>query len=357
MPESDLVVIGGGIAGVTAALGAAESAYSVYIVEKNADIGGHGARLCCKATDACRQCGACVVADKLDQVRSNPHISILTNTEVEQVSGSAGDFHVSLLCRDINEKTFLDTAAVIVASGFEPFDARHKPQLGYRTSANVVTGLDLEEQIRLTGSVARPSDGRPPSRIAFIQCVGSRDAHIGNDYCSRVCCKYALRMAGLAQSLLPELDVAVFYMDIQIAGKGFHEFYQTCRETMRFVRSIPVSVRESDSEALEVQYEDSAKGRLVRETFDMVVLSVGMVPARDADNLATILGIDAGSCGFFATPEPTDTNRTAVEGIWLAGACQGPKDIEGSIAHARAAAMDAVSFLSSRRNILSEPLL
>jgi heterodisulfide reductase subunit A len=357
LPESDLVVIGGGIAGVTAALGAAESAYSVYIVEKNADIGGHGARLCCKATDACRQCGACVVADSLERVRSNPNISILASADLTRVSGRAGDFHLSLFCRDIQEEVLLDVGAIVVATGFEPFDARHKPQFGYKTCPNVVTGLDLEEQIRLTGSVACPSDGRQPSSVAFIQCVGSRDVHIGNDHCSRACCKYALRIASRIQVRIPDVEMTIFYMDIQTGGKGFYELYRTCRDTMRFMRTIPVNVVQDGAGSPEVQYEDVASGRLVREMFDMVVLSVGMVPARDANDLATILGIDAGSCGFFATPEPTDTNRTAVEGIWLAGACQGPKDIEGSIAHAQAAAMDAVSFLSSRRNILSEPLL
>lgn len=347
LSESVVLVIGGGIAGIASALSLAESGFRVHIVEREADIGGHGAKLCCKATDVCHQCGACIVADNIERVRSHPNVSILTKTKLTSLSGQAGDFHISLVHSDNNEKSLLDIGAIIVATGFAPFDARYKPQLGYRTCANVVTGLDLEEQIRLTGSVVRPSDGREPRSIAFIQCVGSRDAHIGNDYCSRVCCKYALRMAALLQSRISRLEVTIFYMDIQVGGKGFYDFYQSCRETMRFVRAIPTRIAENVSGALEAQYEDVVQGRLVKETFDMVVLSVGMVPAPDSADLATILGICINGDGFFSTPDPIEANQTEVDGIFLAGACQAAKDIEGSIAHAQAASMRAVSFLGA----------
>ena len=343
--ESTVLVIGGGIAGIASALSLAESGAKVHIVEKDTDIGGHGARLCCKATDACRQCGACIVADNIERVRSDPNVSILTRTELASVSGRAGDFHATVFRRDNCEEVPLQATAIIVATGFAPFDARHKPQLGYRTCTNVVTGLELEEQVRRTGVVVRPSDGRQPRSVAFIQCVGSRDAHIGNDYCSRVCCKYALRIASLLQTNSSGLAVTIFYMDVQIGGKGFYEFYQSCRKTMRFVRAIPVEIVQNGSGSLEVQYEDEAEGRVVKESFDMVVLSVGMVPGSDAGSLATMLGIGINGNRFFATPDPTETNQTGIDGIFVAGACQGPKDIESSIAHARAAAARVVSRL------------
>ncbi len=347
LSNSSVLVIGGGIAGITSALGLAESSSNVYIVEREADIGGHGARLCCKATDVCHQCGACIVADKIERVRSHSNISILTSTELKGLSGGAGYFHAALVSNGGERETPLDVNAIIVATGFVPFDARQKPLLGYRTFANVLTGLDLEEQIRRTGSVARADDGRSPRRIAFVQCVGSRDAHIGNDYCSRACCKYALRMGGLLQWRIPELEVTIFYMDIQTGGKGFYSFYQECRKTMRFVRAMPVKIAQNGSGALEAQYEDVERGRLVKEPFDMVVLSVGMTPTPDAADLASIVGIGVNDSGFFETPDPTDTNRADVEGIFVAGACRGPKDIEGSIAHAQAASMRAVSFLGA----------
>jgi len=330
---------------MTAALGLDESGLGVHIVEKDVALGGHGARLCCKARDVCRQCGACIVADKLDRVRSRSGISVLTETELTRVTGTAGEFHASLVRRDNGEETVLDAGAIIVATGFSPFDAKGKPQLGYGTCTNVVTGLELEEQIRMTGSVARPSDGQHPGGIAFVQCVGSRDAHIGNDYCSRVCCKYALRMASLLQSRIAGLEVTIFYMDVQVGGKGFYDFYQTCRQTMRFVRTIPVGIVQTGSGSVEVRYEDIEQGHLVRETFDMIVLSVGMVPAPGTADLASILDIGVNRYGFFDTPDPLETNQSDVDGIFLAGACQGPKDIEGSIAHAQAAAMRTVSFL------------
>jgi heterodisulfide reductase subunit A len=340
--ESAALVIGGGIAGIAAALGIAENGIAVSILEREEDIGGHGARLCCKATDVCRQCGACIVADKIEQVRANPNVSILTRAELVNLSGAAGAFDATIV-RDNSNELRMRISAVVVATGFAPFDARQKPELGYRTCANVLTGLELEEQIRRTGSIVRPSDGCRPANIAFVQCVGSRDPHIGNDYCSRVCCKYALRMASMLQTRIPDLDVTVFYMDVQVGGKGFYDFYQSCRNTMRFVRAIPVGVLENGSGSVDVQYEDTARGRVVKEPFDMVVLSVGMVPAADAGTLAAMLGIGTNGSRFFAGRDATETNLTNVDGIVLAGACQGPKDIEGSIAHAQAAALRVVA--------------
>lgn len=345
--ESAALVIGGGVAGIASALSLAESGARVHLVEKEADIGGHGARLCCKATDVCRHCGACIVADRIERVRSNSDVSILTRTELKSLSGRAGDFHAALVSHESEKEALLDVNTVIVATGFAPFDARQKPHLGYKTCANVITGLDLEEQIRRTGSVALAGDGRAPKKIAFVQCVGSRDAHIGNDYCSRACCKYALRMAGLLQWRIPELELTIFYLDIQTGGKGFYDFYQDCRKTMRFVRCIPVEVAQNGSASLEVKYEDMVQGRLTREPFDMVVLSVGMAPDPDAADLARVLGVALDSRSFFETPDPTDTNRSDVDGIFVAGACRGPKDIEASIAHAQAASVRAVSFLGA----------
>jgi heterodisulfide reductase subunit A len=345
--ESAVLVIGGGIAGITSALSLAESGLKVRIVERDADIGGHGGKLCCKATDVCHQCGACIVAGKIERLRSNAHVAIMTETELMRLDGSGRDFQAHLVRRDTGENISLKVNAVIAASGFAPFDARHKPHLGYKECADILTGLDLEEQIRATGSV-QCSDGRRPRRIAFIQCVGSRDVHIGNDYCSGVCCKYALRMASLLQSRIPDLEVTIFYMDIQVGGKGFHEFYEHCRKTMRFIRTIPTKVAGNGSGTLEVRYEDVVQGQLAEEAFDMVVLSVGMVPATDAADLAEVLGVSVNRDGFFNAPDPVEANGTDVEGIFLAGACHAPKDIEGSIAHAQAAAMRTISFLGTR---------
>jgi len=154
-------------------------------------------------------------------------------------------------------------------------------------------------------------------------------------------------MAGLLKSRISGLEVTIFYMDVQAGGKRFYDFYQCCRETMRFVRAIPVGIAQNSSRVVEVRYEDVVEGRLVREPFDLVVLSVGMVPARDTARLASILGIGVNGSGFLETPDSTETNETDVEGIFVAGTCQGPRDIEGSIAHAQAASMRAVSFLGA----------
>lgn len=242
----------------------------------------------------------------------------------------------------------LKVSAVIVAAGFEVFDAREKGLLGYGRYSNVLSGFDLERMFSTRDSVALPSNGESPQNIAFIQCVGSRDEYIGNGYCSQVCCKYAMRLAKLLQYQNPEAKVTIFYIDLQTAGKGFGEFYEECKETIRFVRGVPVEVCEVSPNELEVKYEDFVKGEIAKESYDLVVLSVGIAPRKDSWDLARVLGINLGDYGFFDTQDTLDSNRTNVDGIFLAGTCQGPKDIPESIAHGIQAASKVIQTLTAR---------
>ncbi len=239
----------------------------------------------------------------------------------------------------------LEVSAVVVATGFEAFDAREKGSLGYGSYSNVLTGLDLERIFATKGSVTLPSNGAPPQNIAFIQCIGSRDEYIGNGYCSQVCCKYAMRFTKLMQYNNPGAKVTIFYMDLQTAGKGFGEFYEMSKKTIRFVRGIPVEVREISPHELEVKYEDISKGKIAKESYDLVVLSIGINPRKDSWNLAKLLGINPGDYGFFDTQDTLDSTITNVDGIFLAGACQGPKDIPESIAHGIQAALKVIQVL------------
>jgi len=415
LANESVLVIGGGIAGITSAFKLADNGFNVYLVEKEPAIGGHAASFCCKATETCSQCSVCLVPEQILKVTANPRISIMVNSEVVGISGGIGNFKVDLLqkpgfvdpkrciscgiCTDLcpcepqkgiylplpetvsrsyiidknrclrfkgdecnicqdncptgaidfeQKLKELEVSAVIVATGFEVFDAKETGLLGYGRYSNVLTGLDLERMFSTNESVTLPTSGECPQNIAFIQCVGSRNEYSGHDYCSQVCCKYAMRFAKLLQYQNPEAKVTIFYIDLQTAGKGFGEFYEECKETIRFVRGIPVEVCEISPNELEVKYEDLNKGRIAQDCYDLVVLSVGIAPRRDSWDLARVLNINLGDYGFFDTQDSLDSNRTNVGGIFLAGTCQGPKDIPESIAHGIQAASKVIQALKAR---------
>jgi len=147
-----------------------------------------------------------------------------------------------------------------------------------------------------------------------------------------------MRFARLIKYQNPDAQVTIFYIDLQTAGKGFAQFYQECRESIRFIRGVPVEILPTPSSELEVRFENISEGKVERETFDLVTLSVGIAPRKDSWDLAKILGINLGDYGFFDTKEPLNSVETNVEGVFLAGTCQGPKDIPDSIAHGIAVA-------------------
>jgi len=228
------IVIGGGIAGVSSALSLADNGYSVYVIEKNNDIGGHAVSFCCKATDQCNSCGVCLAKDKIRQAVLQPNIHFLTHSEVVSLKEDESAFEVEVQKRPLQteagckgyekncgagcfdqakELISLRASALVVATGFEAYDAGKKGHLSYGRFPEVITGLDLEQKLSGGGNIFASAPESKP-RVAFIQCVGSRDPHIGQDYCSRVCCKYATRMAARLKSQ-HEVDVTIFYIDLQ----------------------------------------------------------------------------------------------------------------------------------------------
>jgi heterodisulfide reductase subunit A len=383
-----VMVIGGGIAGLTAAWELAGLGTQVALVEKADFLGGHAIQYACKATDECRQCGACAVESMLKNVVNEPAITVHLATEVAGISKN-GNFSVNLkkttIEKDLkacdagytnnptgcsavrgyslnNAKFYLadgglnpettgsedtlEVDAVVVATGFVPFDPRLKSTYRYGELKNVVSGMDLESGKRANGRVLRPSDGQPPKKIAFIQCVGSRDERLGHLWCSQVCCPYALRTAQAMKYKDPELDITVFYMDIQNTGNDFPVFYQQCKDEMKFVRNIPVDMYETEDDRIRTRFMTAeGSSEVMEDEFDLVVLSVGIMPAADNTTLSQTVGAPLNGDGFFACADKLNRASTGQAGIFVAGTASGPKTIAESIVHAGQSAGEVIKYL------------
>lgn len=246
----------------------------------------------------------------------------------------------------------VDVGAVVVATGFDPFDARAKPEFGYGHYRNVISGLEFERLASASGPTQGKIkiDGKVPKEIVFVHCVGSRDKQEGGEYCSRICCMYTAKQAHLAHDKVPGSNITVFYMDVRAFGKGFEEFYDRVRaEGITYRRGNPSGIyRRGDK--LIVRAEDTLLGRTVEVEADLVVLATGVQPRADAGQVAAMLGLERGEDGFFQElhPElrPVDTKR---RGVFLAGTVQSPKDIPDTVAQAKAAAAGAIVELSKLR--------
>ncbi|MBI9088461.1 MAG: CoB--CoM heterodisulfide reductase iron-sulfur subunit A family protein [Desulfobacterium sp.] len=374
-----VMVVGGGIAGLTAAWELARQNVSVELVEKSCFLGGYSIGYTCKATDTCQQCGACSVEKMLKNVVGEPLINVHLRTEIGSLDRSDG-FKISLKknCEDMAEALVLkgfsrhnaplyvrgkgvteaapegavdiekmgsegdiNVDAVIVATGFTPFDAEIKGTYGYGKWENVITGLEFENIVRENAGIVRPSDGKRPEKVAFIQCVGSRDERLGNLWCSEVCCPYAMRMAGTIKHDNPDAEVSIFYIDVQNTGKEFPVFYEKIRENVRFVRTIPVDIYPTENDGLKLRHMAEDEGSPSFEEFDMVVLSVGLMPGADSKIVSETFDIPLTVDGFL--------DDSVDSGVFVAGTAAGPGTIAGSMAGAGKIAFDAVKYLGGAK--------
>ncbi len=337
--KTDVAIVGGGIAGITVGLELEAMGIKSTIIEKDASIGGLASRFCCKASESCNKCFSCVVDKRVSETLVKRSLNILTQTEPIALTGTAGNY--TLLLRKDKDKLKLETSTIVIATGIEPYDATQKVEYGYGRYKNVITAKDLDEMLRQKGNFIRPSDGKTPKNVAFFQCVGSRDESIGNLYCSQVCCAYALRLIKSIRHLYPETVFTFLYMDIQPAGVSFKKFLDSCRSDkgIRFIRSLPSKVYHSPrSEDLRVRFINPEVGEVVEETFDLIVLSVGITLGKDSGLISKLFDLKYSVDGFFQDPSPE-------RGIFIAGACSGPKDIDRSILHAKSTALKVKNFL------------
>jgi len=250
------------------------------------------------------------------------------------------------------EEIELEVGTIIVATGFDVFDPTPIEEYGYGRYDNVLTTLELE---RLhdsggptVGQLIRPSDGKVPNSLALIQCVGSRDSRF-MEYCSGFCCMYTIKNALLLKMMYPDMDISIFYIDIRAPGKGYEEFYQRAREQgIRFIQGRPAQITEHpETRNLFVEAEDRDLGEVIELEAEMVALSTAAVPRKDATSLGQALTISNDPSGFYRESHPKlKPIDTATEGVFLAGAAQGPKDIPACVSQGSAAAARAARVLS-----------
>jgi len=348
LESSRVVVVGAGVAGMSAARSLAAAGARVTLVEKGGRLGGMAADYACKGTDRCNKCNVCLVHELLRDVKSRPDIGIMTGCTVDGVAVlSSGGYVLKVGGRERHE---VECSAVVLATGFEPFHASERPELGYGVHPAVVTALDLEKALR-DGRGLGEKFGRSIGRVAFVQCVGSRDLQRGRGYCSRVCCMYSLRMARAVRHRNPSAEVTVFHMDFQGAGKDPGDLRRRAEteDGVRFVRARPSEVALAPDGRVVVWFEDMDGGTCRPAEFDLVVLAVGTGPGRDTRTLADMFGLGLDEFGFFAPADPGDEATTGVPGVFVAGTCRGPRDIAESVADGERAALAVLREEAARR--------
>ena len=345
------------MAGLTAAEALAGFGVKVSLFEKTPFFGGHAIRLSCKATDACVKCGACLAEEKLRQVTCHDRVDMFPSTQIEAVSGHSPvriryQVQSPLVNAERSNATHsgeIEADAVVLATGFEPYDPSGKPY-GYGRFPNVITSLDAERLLRENHTILRPSDGKPAKRLAFFQCVGSRDARLGHTWCSKICCGSSLRMARLMLSRRTDLEITFFYIDVQTFGKDFQSTIDQVHECISMVRAIPGEIRTTAGDDLEVIYFDPRSAESREDRFDVVVLSVGLLPSADNPGLARIFDLSLNGSAWL--PDFASQDQKMSSGIFTAGSASGPMTIAQSIGSAEQTVYAVLRYLGATASSL-----
>jgi heterodisulfide reductase subunit A len=284
---------------------------------------------------------------------------VLTKAEVTSLSGYVGNFIVGIRAKSkesgdssadsctTHDFTF-DIGAIVVATGFDPYDRASLPEYGGTEVLDVLDGLEFEEMLFTGKEIRRPSDGRVPLEIVFVQCAGSRDQERGVPYCSKVCCMYVAKQAMLYRQQVPDGQAYVFYIDIRSAGKNYDEYVQKAMTDYHvlYLRG-KVSKIFRDGDKVVVWGVDTLSGKSLEVAADMVVLATPMVPSHGAVQLGQRLHVSTDTYGFFNEAHPKlRPVETLTAGIFLAGTCQGPKDIPETVTQASGAAAKVLQLFS-----------
>ena len=340
--KETIAIIGGGPAGMEAALSLAGRGYKVYLVEKTDALGGHLARWdrLFPQQDPAQD----LLNEMIGKVReADDYIEVIYGAELQYVKRRMRGLEVML-----SNQTVLQADAVLVACGFDLFRAERKEEYGYGIYENVLTSADLERKFKEKKVVCH--DGRTPQTVAFVHCVGSRDEKVDHTYCSKVCCVTAVKQACEIKELYPEAEVFNLYMDLRMFDRYFEQMYHKAQSHfgVHFVRGRLSEVSETVDGKILIKTEDTLLGRPMKLTVDMLVLMVGMQACVATAELAEKLDLKvSASDHFFETKDLfLRGNQAHAKGIFLAGACTGPKSLPDTLQDARSAAESIHRYLT-----------
>jgi len=402
--KKETLIIGGGITGLSLAWELSCLGISSTIVEKAPFMGGHVSNFACKVTQTCQKCGACQLEDYLSKMSKAENVDLMVSSTVNSLTQNGRDFKTTILqrksmivsdkCDDCglclkvcpvqgalfypafdsrlyisNEKCLnssgvhcefcaqicpqgavelqeksreveIEVASIAICTGFSPYDPTQKLKFGYRRVPGVITSLELDSILR-TGNFQSAAFGEAPKSVAFIQCVGSRDPRSGTNYCSQICCGVSIRLARLIKNRYPDINLTIFYMDIQTFEREFDRTLDRAQNDINFIRAMPSEIHSDEDGFPRVVYHGGDETREVTP-FDLVVLSVGIAP-RDPDLPGSFPALWRNRDGFIGSDDnDVDAGHP---GIFVAGAAQGPKSISACVSHAILAASQIKRYL------------
>ncbi|MGQ9620834.1 MAG: CoB--CoM heterodisulfide reductase iron-sulfur subunit A family protein, partial [Bacteroidales bacterium] len=349
----NVLVIGGGIAGMTAALELADAGNTVYLVEKSDHLGGNLARI--DLTAPFLYSARDLLKERICRINASKNVHVYLNSKVNCLSGFIGNFRAVInTVTGKGKPEEVEIGNVVVCTGYKEFDASRIVHYGYGKLPNVITSFELEKMIR-TGRI-ETKDGRIPKYVAIIHCVGSRSQEF-HSYCSRVCCMTALKYAHEIKSAIPECYVSDIYIDMHAFGKGHEDFYRRSSEAKTMFLMYekgdrPVIHKASQSDDCEMLLEVNEKlsGEAIEIPADLVVLMVGMEAREDSSEVARIVNISQDKEGWFIESHPKlEPVATTTDGVFIAGTCVAPKDIPDTVAQARAAAARILARIARKK--------
>ncbi len=404
----NVAIIGSGIAGLSLAHELSCFGIHSILIDRFPLPGGNAARYSCKATDSCQRCGACTVQDYVSKIFGSDKIKLSLNSEFLESRKTDKGFEIQLIqtpqyvdpakcsgcgickkvcpspnailvdpftgrffinypecsrsqnmacmiCEQACPESAIDlslepgirkmeTDAVALATGFEPFDATVKTRFGYGRIPGVISAVDLEDKLR-RGYFDLLDETQKPTSVAFVQCVGSRDVKLGRNYCSRVCCGYALRSARLLKFKFPEIKIVMFYMDLQTFDRDFEDRIAAASKEVNLVRAIPSEIRTGPSEKPMAIY-NGPNDELMREEYDWVILSVGM--GRNPTTIKEVSDSASAHCGYGSSKFAQTLSN--LDGAFVTGAALGPKSIQESIDNSIHVALKIDSYLDSSQS-------